>query len=238
MPEPKGSFPFFLKFAVVVSVFGLVIILLLLSQSGNYQIGFWFSKPLIGSLYAGICVVGIGAVFYPNKCENAFMFRKQSGFREQGDRGVPSGEMRFSGHHPDCAAFSGNRITIQKVVLCAACAGMLLGAVVALIGTLLYFFVGFVPLPASPAIFFVGYGGLLLGLVQFKFGGWLKLIINALFVLSSFIILVTADVLGKSILIDLYVLGLILFLLLARILLSGWNNKRICFRCEGCKRRE
>ena len=166
------------------------------------------------------------------------MFRRQSGFREQSDRGVVSGKMRFRGHHPDCEAFSGNRVTIQKVVLCAACTGMLFGAVVALIGTLFYFLVGVVPLTADPVIFFVGYGGLLLGLVQFKFCGWLKLMVNALFVLGSFIILVTADVLGKSFLIDLYVLGLILFLLLARILFSEWNNKRICSRCEGCDWRE
>ena len=164
--------------------------------------------------------------------------KNQSGFREQGDRGVVSGKMRFRGHHPDCEAFSGNRVTIQKVVLCAACTGMLFGAVVALIGTLFYFFVGFVPLPAAPAILFVGYGGLLLGLVQFKFGCWLKLMFNALFVLGSFIVLVTADVLGKSFVIDLYVLGLILFLLLARILFSEWNNKRICSKCEGCEWRE
>ncbi len=227
-----------MKFAVIVSVFGLVSIPLLLSQPGNYQIDILFGKPLIGSLYAGICIMGISAVFYPNKCEKAFMFKKQSEFLEQSDRGVPLRRMHFSGHHPDCEAFSGNRITIQKVVLCAACTGMLVGAVVALIGTLFYFFVGFVPLPAAPAIFFVGYGGLLLGLVQFKFGGWIKLMVNALFVLGSFIILVTADALGKSFLIDLYVLGLILFLLLARILFSEWNNKRICFRCEGCEWRE
>ena len=238
MPELKASFPFFLKFAVMVSVFGLVSIPLLLSQSGKYQIDFLFSKPLIGSLYACICIVGILAVFYPNKCGKAFMFRNQSGFRDQGDRGVLSGKMSFRGHHPDCEAFSGNRIMIRKVVLCAACTGMLFGAVVALIGTLFYFLVGFVPFPANALIFFLGYGGLLLGLAQFKFGGWLKLTVNALFVLSSFIILVTADVIGKSFLIDLYVLGLILFLLLARILFSEWNNKRICSRCEGYEWRE
>ena len=238
MPAPKTSIPFFLKFAVVVSIFGLVGIPLLLSQSGNHQIDFLFSKPLIGSLYTGICVVGISAVFYPNKCERTFMFRRQSGFPEQCDREVLSGKMRLVGHHPDCEAFSGNRITIQKVVLCAACAGMLVGAVVAIFGTLFYFFVGFVPLPAAPAIFYVGYGGLLLGLVQFKFGGWLKLTVNALFVLSSFIILVTADAIGKSFFVDLYVLGLVFFLLLTRILFSEWNNKRICFRCEGCECRE
>ena len=235
MPKPKAAFNFFLKFVVVVSIFGLVSIPMLLSQSDKYQIDSLFRKPLVGSLYAGICLVGISAVFYPKKCEKTFMFRNQSRFRRQGDHGVLSGKMRFRGHHPDCEAFSANRITIQKATLCAACTGMLVGAVAALIGTLLYFLVGFVPPLADTMVLFVGYTGLLLGLVQFKFGGYLKLMVNALFVLGSFIILITADLLGKSFLIDLYVLGLIFFLLLARILISEWNNRRICFKCEGCE---
>jgi hypothetical protein len=112
---------------------------------------------------------------------------------------------------------------------------MLVGAVSALIGTVLYFFVGFVPSLADPMFLFAGYAGLLLGLVQFKFGGYLKLMVNTLFVVGSFTMLITADLLGKSLLIDLYVLGLISFLLLARILISEWNNKRICIRCDGCE---
>jgi len=235
MAKPKLLLPFFLKFAVVVSVFGFVSIPMLLSQAGNNQIDFLFSKPLIGLLYAVICVVGVLAVFYPKKCEQTFMFRKQSGFREQSDRGGLSGKLRFRGHHPDCEEFSGNRITVRNVVLCAACMGMLFGAAIALIGAILYFFVGFITLPTNFVVFFVGYGVCMLGLVQYKFRGWFKLIVNALFVVGSFVTLVSADLLGKSLLIDLYVLGLILFLLLARILFSQWNNKLICFRCEGCK---
>src|SRR3990170_8966890 len=211
---------------------------MLLTQSGKYQIDFSFSKPLIGSLFAGICIMGISAIFYPKKCEKTFMFRKQPGFRGQGDHGVLSGKMRFRGHHPDCEKFSANRITIQKATLCSACAGLLVGAVGALVGALFYFFVGFVPPLADLTVLLVGYAGMLLGLVQFKLGGYVKLMANALFVLGSFVTLTTADFLGRSLLIDLYVLGLIFFLLLARILISDWNNKRICFRCKGCELRE
>ena len=228
MPESKTSFNFFLKFTFVVSIFGLVSIPMLLSQSGKYQIDFSFSKPLIGSLFAGICIVGISAIFYPKKCEKTFMFKKRSELQGQG-------KMHFRGHHPDCEKFSANRITIQKATLCSACAGLLVGAVGALIGTFLYFFVGFVPPLADSRVLLVGYAGMLLGLVQFKFGGYVKLMANALFVLGSFVTLTTADLLGRSLLIDLYVLGLIFFLLLARILISEWNNKRICVNCEGCE---
>jgi len=238
VPDSKGSFNFFLKFTFVVSIFGLVSIPMLLTQSGKYQIDFSFSKPLIGSLFAGIYIMGISAIFYPKKCEKTFIFENRSELRGQGDYTILSGGMRFRGHHPDCEKFSANRITIQKATLCSACTGLLVGAVGALVGTLFYFFAGFVPPLADPTVLLVGYAGMLLGLVQFKFGGYVKLMANALFVLGSFIILITADLLGKSFLIDLYVLGLIFFLLLARILISEWNNRRICFKCEGCELRE
>jgi len=75
---------------------------------------------------------------------------------------------------------------------------------------------------------------MLLGLVQIMFTGYLKTIANMVFVVGSFVTLVVADVLSKSVLVDLYVLGLIGFLLWFRILLSEWNNNRICQTCGSC----
>ncbi len=75
---------------------------------------------------------------------------------------------------------------------------------------------------------------MLLGLAQIKFAGYVKVILNVVFVVGSFVTLVEADVLGKSLLADLYVLGLIGFLLWLRILLSEWNNRRTCQTCQSC----
>ena len=235
VPESKASSSFFLVFAVLVSIFGLVSLLPLLAQAGRYQIDFFFTKPLVGSLYAGICFLGISAVFYPKKCEKTFMFGKQPELSGYGEAAVRSGSVRFRGHHPDCEKFSANRITIRKVSFCSACTGLLVGAVCALVGTLFYFFVGFVPSMADPSFLLVGYVGMLLGLFQFKFGGYVKLMMNGLFVLGSFVFLVAVDLLGESLLMDLYGLGLVVFLLLTRIRISEWNNKRICIRCESCQ---
>ena len=235
MPDSKTSFNLFLKFTVVVSIFGIVSIPMLLSQSEKYQIDFSFTKPLIGALYAGICIMGISAIFYPKKCEKTFMFKKHSELQLLGDQAVLTDKMRFRGHHPDCDGFSANRITVQKFTLCSACTGLLFGALLALSGTLLYFFAGFVPIIADPRTLLVGYAGMLLGLVQFIFRGYMKVIVNALFVVGSSVTLITADSLGKSLLIDLYVVGIIVFFLLTRILISEWRNKRICARCEGCE---
>ena len=75
---------------------------------------------------------------------------------------------------------------------------------------------------------------MLLGLAQIKFAGYVKVILNVVFVVGSFVTLVEADALGKSLLVDLYVVGLIGFLLWFRILLSEWNNKRTCQACQSC----
>jgi hypothetical protein len=75
---------------------------------------------------------------------------------------------------------------------------------------------------------------MLLGLAQIKFAGYVKALINVIFVVGSFVALVEVDLLGGSLLVDLYVLGLIVFMLWFRIMLSGWNNGRICHKCQFC----
>ncbi len=75
---------------------------------------------------------------------------------------------------------------------------------------------------------------MLLGLAQVRLVGYVKAILNAVFVVGSAITLVETDMLSGSNLLDLYVLGLIVFLLWLRILLSEWNNRRVCQTCGSC----
>ena len=75
---------------------------------------------------------------------------------------------------------------------------------------------------------------MLVGLAQIKMRSYVKMAANALFVIGSCISLVAADLIGQSLLVDAYVLGLIVFALWFRILLSEWNNKRICVVCGRC----
>ena len=230
---PKTKFPdFFLLSTVIASIFGAVTITFLLLKPVNYQRDFAFTPTLIGSLYAAICVLGICAVFYPKKCQRTFMFKK--GVKSSGDQFAPAKTVQFRGHHPDCSKFSMNRVKIRNTVLCAACSGLLVGGIVALVGAVLYFFVGYNFLPSDPWMLIMSNAGMLLGLFQFKFAGYVKLTVNALFVSCSFVTLAMADLVGKSLLIDLYVLGLIIFFLATRILLSEFCNKRTCSNCKQC----
>jgi hypothetical protein len=231
MPETKLP-DFSLLLAVIASIFGATTITALLLQPVNYHSDFNFTPTLIGSLYVAICVLGICAVFYPKKCQRTFMFQK--GIKSSIDQPVAPKTVQYSGHHPNCTMFSANRIEIRKTVLCAACSGLLVGAVVALVGAVFYFFVAYNFLWSDPWILVVSNFGMLLGLFQFKFASYVKLGVNALFVFSSFVMLVMADQLGKNPLIDLYVLGLIVFFLATRILLSEFYNKRTCGQCKQC----
>jgi len=224
---------FSLLLIIFASFLGTAIITTLLMQPTNYPKELTFAPTLIGSLYFAICVLGLFAVFYPKICKRTLMFQQE--VKLILDKSItPKKVMRFRGHHPDCSKFSANRIKIRKTVLCAACSGLLIGAVVALIGTILYFFIGYNFLWSDPWILVVGNAGMLLGLFQFKFKSYVKLTVNALFVISSLLTLVMADILGKSLFTDLYVLGLIVFFLATRILLSEFYNKNICHQCKQC----
>ncbi len=219
-------------FGVILSLFGTFTLTFLLFQSVNYQSNVVFTHTLIGSLYAAICILGISAVFYPKKCQGAFNFQKS--IKSSRTRPANPKMLEFEGHHPSCSKFSPNRIKIRKTILCAACGGLLVGALGALIGAILYFFVGYSFLGPDPWVLVAGYTGMFLGLFQYKFAGYVKLAVNAFFVLSSSAILITVDKVGKSLIIDLYAFGLIVLILSTRIALSERNNKRTCNQCKQC----
>jgi hypothetical protein len=221
---------FFLLFLVAVLVFGLVLVPLLLLQPNLQEDQSPFRRPIVGATYSVVCIAGIVAVFYPGKCR--MMFQKPN--VSPGTIKPSTSAVQFRGHHPDCEKFSGNRIIIRDKVFCAACSGLLIGAIVAMVAVVLF----------SLGLFNLGTGNfwvlaagdvlMLVGLAQIKLRGFIKMGGNALFVVGSCISLVVADLAAQSLLVDAYVIGLIVFMLWFRILLSEWNNKRICLACGRC----
>ena len=229
MPE-SGFSRFFLLFFVAVSVFGLALVPLLLLQPNLQADESPFRRPLVGAIYSVVCIAGIVAVFYPSKCR--MTFKKPNFSPDYSKISVPA--TQFKGHHPDCKMFSANRITIRGSVFCAACSGLLIGAIFAMAGIVL-FSLGFFDLgTGSLWVLVAGEVLMLVGLAQIKMGGFVKMAVNALFVVGSFASLVAADLAGQSLLVDAYVLGLIVFMLWFRILLSEWKNKKTCVACGRC----
>ena len=132
---PKSEPPrFFLLFLVGVLVFGLALVPLLLLQPNLQTDHSPFRRPIMGAIYSIVCIAGIVAVFYPGKCR--IMFQKPNVSPDSILRSASS--VQFSGHHPDCEKFSGNRITIGSSVFCAACSGLLLGAIASMMVIVLF----------------------------------------------------------------------------------------------------
>ncbi len=220
----------FMVFLLAVSLIGLALAPLILFNSNLQADQSPLRRPLVGAVYSVICIVGIVAVFYPGKCR--LMFQKPNVSSDSTK--VSASTVQLKGHHPDCEKFSPNRIRIKGSTFCAACSGLLMGAIVALV-VIVLFSLGFFGL-GSGSIWVLGIGEflMLLGLAQVKMKSFVKMSVNALFVVGSSLSLVAADLSGKSLFVDAYVLGLIVFMLWFRILLSEWNNKKTCVACGRC----
>jgi hypothetical protein len=227
--KPESS-KLFLLILAAAAVLGLALVPILLLQPDLHGDTVPLRRPVIAVLYSAVCVLGIVAVFYPGKCR--LMFQKPNA---ASDPAKPaSNEMQLRGHHPDCEKFSGNRITIGSSVYCAACSGLLVGAVVAL-GVIVLFSLGlFGAAWGNLWVLVAGEVLMLAGLAQIKARGYVKLAVNALFVVGSSLCLVASDSIMQNFLVDAYVLMLIVYLLWFRILLSEWNNKRTCLVCGHC----
>jgi hypothetical protein len=221
---------FYLPLSLAISTAGLALTIFMVLQPNPEHVQTLLQRSPIGALYCILCLLGISAVFYPAKCKGLFKPIQE----RPAEAKTHSTPLQTKGHHPDCQNFSGNRIKVGERIFCAACTGLLIGAIVALVGTIFYFF-GVLSI-AWGSIWIVGLGEILMfaGLFQIKFAGRAKAMLNAVFVIGSFLTLVEVDAIGKSVVVDLYVFGLISFLLWLRISLSEWNNRRTCFRCQSC----
>lgn len=185
---------------------------------------------MVGVLFVALCVFGMIAAVYPAPCKGIFQ-KAQSPIPMKSEQSFP---MKSSGHHPDCHNFFANRVKIRNRAFCAACSGLLVGAIIALIGAAAYFFVGLNL--GIDNVWFLAAGEImmLLGIAQIRFAGYVKVVANMLFVVGSFLTIVVTDTIGKSVIVDLYALGLIALMLWLRISLSEWNNKRTCQACQRC----
>jgi hypothetical protein len=215
------SFPIF---ATSVSIFGLLVVLMIGINPPTIYESFFWRKPLIGSIFSLICILGIFAALFPRRCSQTFHFRKEN-------MNMTSTRIDAASHHPDCGKFSAHVVHVGSHTLCAACTGLLLGAITALAGTAFYFFGGWNIEIGFPTAL-TGAVGIVLGFLQLKFRGFIRLILNMFFVFGAFLILIGIDQLTKSLFVDFFLVALIAFWILTRIQLSQWDHWRICSNCE------
>jgi len=217
-----------LVFVVGVSAFGLLMVLALsLNPVAVVHENFPERKPLIGSIFSAICIFGMFASLFPKQCSGSSHFRKR-----KNDSAATKTHATLKGHHPECEEFSAHIIEISNYTLCAACTGLLLGALMALTGTVFYFFNGWSIETLSFQLVLFGITGITLGFFQLKFKGFIRLGLNMLFVLGAFFVLIGIDALVQSVLADFFLIVLIVFWLLTRIQLSHWDHFKICLNCK------
>ncbi|HEY4674663.1 MAG TPA: hypothetical protein VIH48_01265 [Candidatus Bathyarchaeia archaeon] len=214
-----------LLFSVGVSIFGLCLALLLAFNPPPIHENLSWRKPLVGSVFGAVCVLGILAALFPKQCSHSF-------HSETKNSRFTANRIGLGSHHPDCQTFSAHIIRMNNHALCAACTGLLLGALIAIIGTALYFFGRLTFLNFGLPMVLIGIIGVALGFFQLKFRGVIRSVLNLVFVLAALMVLVGIDSLVESLLTDLLVLAFIVFWIFTRILLSQWDHWKICANCE------
>jgi len=228
-----------------LSFIGLFLVGILVSYPPVIKENFPWRKPVIGSTFASICILGILAVFFPSRCLSVFNFKKkekrrrsdlkESSASRQGKFVFQRGSFAMQGHHPNCGSFSTHVFRINKRTICTSCAGLLLGALLSILGTSLYFSYNWHIGQESPLLVCVGILGIVSGLLQFPLfknrPNFLRFFFNVFFVLGSFFALIGVDTLLHSVTADLILVLLIVFWLFTRISLSQWDHERICRSC-------
>lgn len=216
-----------LLFLVSVSFFGLVIAILLALQPPSQEDFVW-RKPLVGSAFGAVALLGIFAVFFPNVCSRFIGFK----------RSVPTSHTATStlrGHHPQCEQFSPHVFSLDGRVFCATCSGLFLGALIVLFGVFMYFFGNWRVGQNALLAVLVGASGVVLGLLQSPLSilqhSVIRLFSSLFFVVGTFLILLGVEELTHSVSVDLFFVALTVFWLFTRISLSQWDHQRICSKC-------
>jgi len=218
-----------LGFMIACSLFGSLVILLMVAYPPMTMQNYFWRKPLVGSIFFLMCAGGSLLAVSPRNCS---MAHETQMVKTRKNPDVNTGfPVTSEGHHPNCGRFSAHTIRFRKTSYCAACTGLLVGSVAVMIVTALYFFLGLNSESVGFPAIVVGQVGLGSGLMQFRFAGWTRFAANLLFVLGGFFMLMGVDQLVGSVFVDIYVMGLIVLWILTRVMISQWDHHRICISC-------
>lgn len=213
-------------FLIFITFSGLLLLIIMYFWSPTPETSSYSPKPMILSVFILICVMGILAAIYPAACAGLFKFRNEV-------KSPNSNSVRFEGHHPDCGKFKHHTFLIKGKEYCPGCLGLLTGAVIAITGTLFYYFHGLTS-GYGQISFYLGVIMVLLALFSIIFidmGKNWKFILNMALVLGSFLVMLGISIKG-NILMEIYFLILISFWIFTRIRVSQTHHERVCQVCQ------
>lgn len=154
---------------------------------------------------------------------------------QQGDTSQNKREISYRGHHPTCGNFSSHVIQIGDRIYCAGCAGLVVGAVIALAGTAYYFFLPDFSAQLVAAFFWAGLVAVTLGLLQYELfvnRAFFHFLLNIIFVVGALLLLIGVNEMNGSLSLSIYFLLVILFLINARSTLSRLEHEKKCSICK------
>jgi len=224
---------------ISISLIGLFLLAALTFGIPTSKVNPSWRKPVIGSTFGMICLLGIISGLYPSKCSQMLHFRKKIQDRQRYDaeRGsVGEGALlTFEGHHPNCGNFSAHVFRLGDKKYCAGCVGLVAGAAISLLGAFLYFFTGLFLGEVATAFFWLGFWGVALGLLQYNLFNTSRssvhLSLNVTFVLGAFLLLIGIEEVTRNLILEVYFVTLTLYWILTRILLSQQEHRKICSAC-------
>jgi hypothetical protein len=196
---------------------------------------YYYQKPLIFSFFIVTCVLGMVAAVSPRRCSRLSSFKKYQSIETEEIPGKEIAKNKFMGHHPDCDVYRNHIYNINGKKYCAGCSGLFIGALIAVVGSVLYYFYGISDGSNGNIIFLIGFISVLVSLLQnflLKLNlNVVKFFFNMMLVVGSFIMLIGMNELNSSLFIQLYFLVLVLIWILARITSSENNHAKICGEC-------
>jgi len=228
-------------YLIIISFIGLFLLSTLFLWSPKTSINYDFQKTLLLSVFLVICLLGMLAAVYPTKCVHIFNFKKDFKIHRPHSRVKTESHnniVKYEGHHPDCGKFGSHVFIIYGKKYCAGCTGLFLGGIIAVIGTLIYYFgyySGYLRIFNGQVVFWIGFFVVLFSLIQMIFinlnNNVIKFSSNLLLVLGSFLILIGIDTIRGNISLEIYFLVLVLFWILTRIRISQNNHNTTCLEC-------
>lgn len=236
MNKPSITSPDYFSFYLFsTSLFGLCILSISTFKASVSTISIPLQRQIISSIFGAICVLGVIAGTFPRKCSGLIHFRNQEKSSDESKQTLTGETMKFVGHHPNCGKFFAHIVRLGNRTYCTGCTGLKLGAIISIIGSILYPFYGFNLETINVVIFWLGFVGVAIGLIHSLYdlnSGRARLILNFTFVLGAFLLLIGVSEISNNIILEFYLLVLIVYWIMTRIILSKEKHRRICDSCR------
>ncbi len=229
MMTGQGKRGAYLAFVLVVSTLALVISASLLRNPVPFVAAPGERRALVAFAYDIVCIAGILAALFPVACSRAL---NVGGTFAEAPEGLGIRATEFlgirivHGHHPPGLEVSKHELFLGKRSYCAACYGLLTGAVLSLATTSAFAASGWSGWTGSWTAHLLYYGGVaavvtgLFPALMLRVGAKARFVLAVMFVVGTGLMLLATDLLTADLMADLFVVLLVVFWLLSRISLS------------------